>query len=128
MFGNKEKLTIKLVLDEFEFEFFEGTLKEMLKVIKQWKKLKPDLRGYADSRIQQYYYQPYQMPPMPMPPVPPAPPAPQVFPNYTQTQQQPPQAPQPKKKPEEAPAEVPELNLPPKPIIPPKGRTIVRVK
>ena len=181
MFGNKEKFKIKLVLDEFEFEFFEGSLKEMLKVIKQWKKLRPDLKGYANNAINDFnsrpqpqmyppqanpFYGPPQQPPypqqqqpypqqpypqqprqLPQPPMPPQQLMPQPQPQPQQPQQpqydyqpqnfgmgsqpqpaQPP-VPRPKKAVQEVPNEVPPLNVPQsKPIIPPRGRTTVKVK
>jgi hypothetical protein len=134
MFG-KENIKIRLVLDEFEFEFFEGSLKEMFKVIKQWRKLKPDLRNYADSRISQnygYYPQPVSFPAPPMPPVPPMQPQPQ--PSFYQPPQQfyrqnqdAIQQPNEKKQ-KKVPDEIPPLDIPQQPIIPPRGKTIIKVK
>jgi hypothetical protein len=143
MFGNKETIKIKLILDEFEFEFFEGSLKEMLKVIKNWKKLKPDLRGYADYRINQYN-QPYGLPQPPIPPQPTQPiaqpivqpqPQPAIYQYYQQQPSPQPevqQQPTPKKlvkKAEKVPDEIPPLNIPQStPIIPPRGRTVIKVR
>lgn len=133
MFGSKNEIKVKLVLDEFEFEFFEGSLKEMFKLIKQWKKLKPGLRDFADGKIQQF-----RIPYMPVP----QPPHPQFqqqqshmtyyppqFYSQSQLQPQPSQSSQPVVKPQEVPDEIPDLNIPTqKPIIPPKGRTTVKIR
>ena len=194
MFEKKDKFRIRMVLDDFEFEFFEGSLKEMFKVIKQWKKLKPQLQGVAQSQMQsqpqpQLHFQQFQPPqsrfpsqpqprfqqqqyqdqydyrgydegyedssqPMVQPvalPRPPMPPQhqpipqqqfqpqpqpqqfqqPQNFGMGVEQQQQPvhmrvPQQPVPKvkRRVEEVPKEIPPLV----PIIPPKGRTVVRVR
>jgi len=147
MFGNKETIKIKLILDEFEFEFFEGSLKEMLTVIKNWKKLKPDLRGYANYRINQYNQPQVSSYGLPQPPIPPQPtqpiaqpiaqpqPQPAIYQYYQQQPspqpevQQQPTPKKPVKKAEKVPDEIPPLNIPQStPIIPPRGRTVIKVK